>query len=76
MTSQQKKRIRLSVILIGAIGLLVPVTVSPNATVQANDACAGGGCCRELLSVCITSDSTSMANHYRDSDGICGMQKD
>lgn len=34
------------------IALLVPFTVEKDMTVQAQEACAGGICCTELMSAC------------------------
>ncbi|HUG40567.1 MAG TPA: hypothetical protein VMM12_08785 [Longimicrobiales bacterium] len=70
MTDVQKKLIRRTTMAIAAIGLLIPVTVSPTQGIQGNEACADGSCCREMLSVCL-KDGTSTTHYYQSSDGVC-----
>lgn len=70
MTDAQKKLVRRTTMALATIGLLIPVTVSPNQGIQGNEACADGTCCREMLSVCM-SDGTSTSHYYKDTDGVC-----
>lgn len=74
MTTIQKKLIRRVTMAAAVVGLLVPVTVSPNQGIDANDACANGTCCRELLSAC-NIDGNTTTHHYQDADGVCGESK-
>lgn len=71
MTAPQKKSIRRIALGFAALGLLIPVTVSPSQGIQGNEACADGSCCREMMSVCLNDDGTSTTHYYKDSDGIC-----
>lgn len=63
MTKAQKTRVRLVALTFGLVGLLVPVTLSSGEGVEANDACAGGSCCREAGSVC-DQDGEILMNYY------------
>ena len=74
MTTIQKKLVRRVTMAAAVVGLLVPVTVSPSQGIDANDACAGGSCCRELMSACTVNGSTT-THHYQDADGICSAER-
>ena len=69
MTTPQKKLIRRVAFAVAVIGVMIPVTVSPNQGLDANDACADGSCCRELMSVC--NNDGSSTTHYYNSTGPC-----
>lgn len=71
MTTFQKKLIRRATMAAAVVGLLVPVSVSPNQGIDANDACASGTCCREMMSACIIDGQTT-THHYQSSNGTCG----
>ena len=71
MTSNQKKSIRRVALAVAALGLLIPVTVSPGQGIEGNEACANGSCCREMLSVCLNPDGSSTTHYYQDADGVC-----
>lgn len=50
-------------IRVAAIGsglVLIPLAVAPNEGVAVNDACAGSGCCTNVLAICETDHS----DHY------------
>lgn len=71
MTDRQSRIIRRAAMTIAALGLLIPVTVSPGQGVEANEACADGACCREMMSLCPNPDGTYMNHYYSDLDGNC-----
>ena len=73
MTQHQKKLIRRTTLALATVGLLIPVTVSPSQSVDINDACANGSCCRELNSVCL-KDGTSNLHHYQ-ATGACTTKR-
>lgn len=75
MTTLQRKLIRSCAVAFGVIALMIPVTVSPNQGIDANDACANGQCCRELMSVC-SSDGTSTTHYYQSATGVCAPTRD
>lgn len=70
MSVPQKKVIRRITMLLAAVGLLMPVTVSPGQGIEGNEACANGSCCREMMSVCYADGSSTM-HHYSSGDGVC-----
>lgn len=70
MTKAQKLRIRLAAITLGLAGVLVPVALSPGEAVEANDACAGGTCCREAGSLC-QKDGNNHFHYYEATS--CGL---
>ena len=74
MTTFQKKLIRRTTMAAAVVGLLVPVTVSPGQGIDANDACADGSCCREMLSVCVV-DGKGTTHYYQSATGTCGESK-
>ena len=74
MTTSQKKLARRTAMAAAIVGLLIPVTVSPNQGLDANDACANGTCCRELMSAC-TSNGSTTTHYYQSSNGLCGETK-
>lgn len=70
MSSPRKNLIRGLAFACAAVGLFIPVTVSPSQGIQGNEACANGSCCRELLSVC-SKDGQSTTHYYQSPDGVC-----
>ena len=74
MTTSQKKLARLTAMAAAVVGLLIPVSVSPNQGLDANDACANGTCCRELMSACTVNGSTT-THYYQSSNGTCGARE-
>lgn len=75
MTTSQKKLARRTAMAAAVVGLLIPVSVSPNQGLDANDACANGTCCRELLSAC-TADGSTKTHYYQSSNGSCGTAEE
>lgn len=71
MSMPQKKLIRRITITLAAVGLFIPVTVSPGQGIEGNEACAGSSCCREMGSVCL-GDGTSTSHYYACGDEIDG----
>lgn len=75
MTHGQKKLIRRITFGIAAVGLLVPVTVSPSQGVEANEACGDDAkCCQELMSMC-GGETDPMLHFYWDADGKCNVRE-
>lgn len=74
MTQRQKKTIRRTTFVFGAIALFIPVTVSPGQGVEGNEACAGSACCREMNSIC-DGEGGGLLHYYTDIDGKCNMTK-
>lgn len=70
MNDTQKSFARRLSLVIGALALLIPVTVSPSQGIEGNEACANGTCCREMLSVC-SADGSSTTHYYNSIDGVC-----
>lgn len=71
---QKSHRVRRFVISLGATAaLLIPISVSQTqgVSVDVNDACANGACCREFNSVCQGSDGARQ-HYYEDADSRCG----
>lgn len=66
MTKVRNTRRWLIALTLGAIGLLVPVSLTPGDAVQVNDACADGACCFEAGSLC-EQDGKAHLNYYESS---------
>ena len=73
MTDHRRKLIRRIAAVLGALMLLVPVSLEPSEGVTTTDVCATGVCCSELMSIC-TDGTNSQVHYYKDYDGVCDVQ--